>query len=321
MAQVVKLKNVDISIFNNLLLQSLEVTQQLMFEFSPEFLKSANFSSSKTLIKLWSIKISDLIKLDEVQEIEALDDTDKVLNLNNEQVTKESLTKDFDKTFNFYVLNGNSFKNYLSVFKNDIVDIDFKIDMGEDNKLQAKSIIIYGKTENDRTLNAEFTLTTDDLITDKISDYNQLLTMCKPKDGMTELTLSNNHIKELRKLISNLNKTLVNNSAFVTLDINENKIKISDKVFNLEFDDIEIKNLKENLNFNILKSDFNLIGNHSFKIYTDENHVIHFGAKYGNAIIWCMTSKPQDSIQSLEDDDDLDNLSSSDLTEYDLDEF
>ena len=321
MAQVVKLRNVDIAVFNNLLIQSLEVTQQLMFEFSPEFLKSANFSSSKTLIKLWSIKITDLIKIEEIEEIEALEDTNNILDINENKISKDDLTKDFNKTFNFYVLNGNSFKNYLSVFKNDIVDIDFKLGNGDDGKLQAKSIVIYGKTENDRTLNAEFTLTTDDLITDKISDYNQLLTMCKPKENMVELTLSNNHIKELKKLISSLNKTLVNNSAFVTFDVNENKIKISDKVFNLEFDDIEIKNLDNDISFNIMKSDFNLIGNHSFKIYTDESNVIHFGAKYGSAIIWCMSSKPQDSIQSLDEDEELDVLSSADLSEYNLDEF
>ena len=40
--KIVSLKNVDITIINNLLLQSLEVSPQLMFEFSPTILKSVN---------------------------------------------------------------------------------------------------------------------------------------------------------------------------------------------------------------------------------------------------------------------------------------
>ena len=72
--KIVSLKNVDITIINNLLLQSLEVSPQLMFEFSPTILKSVNFSSTKTFIKFWTIEISKLIKSIEKEPIKDLEE-------------------------------------------------------------------------------------------------------------------------------------------------------------------------------------------------------------------------------------------------------
>ena len=92
--KIVSLKNVDITIINNLLLQSLEVSPQLMFEFSPTILKSVNFSSTKTFIKFWTIEISKLIKSIEKEPIEDLDDVMNIDSSSND-------LSNFNETFNY----------------------------------------------------------------------------------------------------------------------------------------------------------------------------------------------------------------------------
>lgn len=316
MTHFVTLKNIDINVINNLLQQSLEVSPQLMFEFSPTILKSVNFSSSQSFIKFWTIEIDKLIKA-EKEPINDLIDLDDIMD--NDPIVDES-TKNFDKTFNFYLLKGDLFKSFLSVFKNDLIDIDFTLIDGSDGKLQAHSITVKGYTESDKKLVAKLDLTTDDMITNKISDYAQLLEICKPKEFMSEITLPNSHLKELRRIINNMNKTVSNNSSFVTFNIEDNELKINDKVFEINFDDIDIKS-ENNFSFNILKSDFKLIGNHSFKIFTGEkDKEIHFGARYGNAIIWCLSSKPKNSDELMNDSTE-NMLSSDDISDYGLEDL
>ena len=251
MTHFVTLKNIDINIINNLLQQSLEVSPQLMFEFSPKILKSVNFSSSQTFIKFWTIEIDKLIKT-EKEPINDLD-LDEVMGTNSTN-SNEDHTTNFDKTFNFYLLKGDLFKSFLSVFKNDLIDIDFTLIDGSDGKLQAHSITVKGYTESDKKLVAKLDLTTDDMITNKISDYAQLLEICKPKENMSAITLPNSNLKELRRIISNMNKTVSNNSSFVTFNIEDDELKINDKVFDITFDDVEIKS-ENNFSFNILKSE------------------------------------------------------------------
>ena len=73
----------------------------------------------------------------------------------------------------------------------------------------------------------------------------------------------------------------------------------------------------------MLKSDFSLIGNQSFKIYTSyENKEIHIGASYNSSIIYCITAKAISSgedILSQNDNDDI--LTSADLAAYDLEDL
>lgn len=313
--KIVSLKNVDITIINNLLLQSLEVSPQLMFEFSPTILKSVNFSSTKTFIKFWTIEISKLIKSIEKEPIEDLDLND-VMNIDS----SSNDLSNFNETFNFYLLKGDLLKSFLSVFKNDLIDIDFTLINGQDGKLQAQSITVKGLTESDKNLIAKLDLTTDDMITDKVSDYAQLLEICKPKSNMSEIVLTNNNLKELRRIISNMNKTISNNSSFVTFTIEDDLLKVNDKVFDITFDDLQITS-QDNFSFNILKNDFKLIGNHSFKIFTGKDDKdIHFGAKFGNAIIWCLTSKPKNS-EELMNETSEDILSSDDINDYGLEDL
>lgn len=315
MSHTVKLRNVDINVINNLLNQSLEVSSQLMFEFSPDMVKSVSFSVTKTFIKIWTIDISNLIKkVESEQENEGVGE----LNFGDEfDLVKES-TKDFNKTFDFYLLKGENLRNFLSVFKNEIIDMEFHLIESNDNKLQAQSVIISGKTESDKSLVAKLDLTTEDMITNKVTDYSKILEVCKPKDNMSEIIMSNSNLKELRKVISNMNKTIVNNSSFVTFTIENNVLKVNDKVFDLTFDDVIINNVNE-FSFNILKNDFKLIGNHSFRIFSSESsNEIHFATTYGNAVIWCLSSKPLTTTEILNNKSD-DEIDSDDLDEYGLD--
>ena len=137
---------------------------------------------------------------------------------------------------------------------------------------------------------------------------------------MSEIVLTNNNLKELRRIISNMNKTISNNSSFVTFTIEDDLLKVNDKVFDITFDDLQITS-QDNFSFNILKNDFKLIGNHSFKIFTGKDDKdIHFGAKFGNAIIWCLTSKPKNS-EELMNETSEDILSSDDINDYGLEDL
>lgn len=312
----VKLKNVDLNVLNNLILQSLEVSNQLMFEFTPEILKSVSFSSTETFIKLWAINIPDLIRTRRIMS----EDEEITEELDFEPTTTilEESIKEFTETFNFYLLKGDSFKNFLSVFAGETIDIDFNLIEGSDGKLQTHSITVYGKTEFDRELQAKLNMTTEEMITNKVSDYSQILQMCKPSESMSEITMTLNSLKELKKIISNTNKSHSNNSSFVSFKLEDNKLRIYDKVFDIVFDDLIINNFRE-FEFNILKSDFKLIGNHSYKIYSNEDDSkIHFGTQYGKAIIWCLSTKPISTNDIMSDN--TDTLSSDDLSNYGIED-
>lgn len=313
----VKLKNINVNLFTNLINQSLLVSQQLMFEFTPEVLKSVNLSSSNTLMKIWVIGIDKLIKTkkDELEEIESLGTIPGL------EEPEENINLGFDKTFNMYLLKGEQFKNVLKIFKNDTIDIEFFL-MENDEGYQATSLIIKGFSENDRPLTTEFLLTVESLISNKVSDYNEILDHCKPKPDMTEISLTDGNIKELRTLIATLHKTMPNNSSYVTFKVTEDKVTINDKVFNITFDDIKITNLPlgEELEFNMLKADFGLIGNLSFKIYTSaKDNAIHIGSSFNSSILYCLTAKVYSTEDALDSDSD-DILTADDLSMYNLED-
>lgn len=317
----VKLKNININLLNNLITQSLLVSQQLMFEFSPTVLKSVNVSASNTLMKIWVIEINKLIKNKKDDEIESLDEVETMVIPGLED--EENINVDFTKTFNMYLLKGEQFKNVLKIFKNETIDIEFFLQDSEDG-YQATSLYITGFSENDRPLKTEFLLTVESLITNKVADYDKILEHCKPKPDMVEIAMTDNNIKELRTLISTLHKTMPNNSSFVTMKVFDNVVKINDKVFEITFDDIKITNLSPGteLEFNMLKNDFGLIGSQSFKIYTSDKESdssIHIGSSYNNAILYCLTAKVFSTEDALDNESD-DILTAEDLALYSLED-
>lgn len=306
----VKISNFKLNIFRNLLAQSLIVEKQLMIEFNSEILKACSFSNTKSFMKLWTCPIQNLIASVETDDLE----------LNTEPKEKLSFP-----TFNFYVLKGELFQKYLSVHNTDTVDLEFIIHH-DNGKYKAANMTIFGKSENLSPLVTNFTLTTEDLISNVIEDYSDILKECTPTKDMFEFSLTNSQMQDVKRLIKNLHKSSSDNTAFLTftIDVEKQKVIINDKVFKIEFEILKENKEnfpKENMSFNILKSDFIITGNHSFTIYTneDEEKVI-LGAHFANAIIWCLLAKVtnnsmnfDESIMSANMEANIDAL---DLEEY-----
>ena len=282
----IKINNFRLNVFKNLMEQALIVDNQLMFEISKDMIRSCSFSETKSFMKLWMIPLKSLIVAPEKPEVESLDD-----------VPEETQELDFP-TFNMYVLKGELFKKFLSVHSSDTVDLTFNI-VEKDGKWQAANLIITGESEGSNALTTNFILTTEDLITNKINDYSDVIKECTPNDSMFEFVLSDKQIQEIKRLIKKLHKSTADNTAYLTFNVDsENrKIIVNDKVFTIDFyiDEEIQKNIEfpeNSFKFNILKSDFIIAGNQTFSIFTSENEQkVIFGARYAGSIIWCLTTK------------------------------
>lgn len=299
--KIVKIKNFKLNVFRNLLEQSLIVDNQLMLQFSPEIIQACSFSISKTFIKLWSIPINNLL-ISEEEDI----------------IFKETPIQklDFPK-FDFYILKGDLFRKYLSVHNADMVDLEFVLHFNN-GKYQAANIIISGKSENNSPLVTNFILTTEDLISNKIQDYADIIHECTPTPKMVEFILTDIQIQEIKRLIKRLHKTTSDNTAFLTFTINKEKIIVNDKIFTIDFINNNTS-IENSFSFNILKSDFIIIGNHTFSIFTnEEEQKVIMGASFASSIIWCLSSKVNENSINLDDSVMDSTIDSLDLSEYGL---
>lgn len=279
----IKISNFKLNVFRNLMEQSLIVDNQLMFEFSTDFVRSCSFSATKSFMKLWTSPLINFIQKsedsEELQEIPSFD------------------------PFNMYILKGDLFKKFLSVHTSDTVDLIFTIVESENKKNQAAAITIIGQSEGSNKLRTTFTLTTEELISNKIDDYAAVIKECTPSNDMCEFVLSDNQIQEIKRLIKKLHKSSADNTAYLSfkLDVENKKVVVNDKVFIVEFDinsETESKLLfpEKSFSFNILKSDFIITGNQTFTIFTNEQEQkVIFGARHAGAIIWCLSSKIEES--------------------------
>lgn len=312
--KTVKINNFNLGLFTNLLEESLKVTPQLMLEFKDNMIKSCSFSSTKTLIKLWTIPINHLISQPESIDLDVV-------------LPKETIKLEND--FNFYVLKGDIFLKYLSVFDKKSVNIEILLDLIDD-KYQAKTIKIFGKSSvGNSVLQTKFDLTTEEFLTNKISDYAEILTACTPSQDMFEFSLKPKNVTEIKSLIKNLHKSAVDNTAFLTFKITKDLILISDKVFTVNFDvDIttQTKNAMNNwrddevLEFQILKSNFLLIGEHDFTLFTNSDAPkVIFGSRYLDSILWCMIVKHDTSIKSIDDAESYAEIDELNLDDYLID--
>ena len=313
--KTVSIKNFDLNVLKHLLSQSLIVDTQLMLEFAGDLVKAVSFSPSKSLLKLWTIPFNCLIKYPDSKIIPSVDEV--IPGFESEDEKAKKAIEDFNQLdnipkFNFYVLKGDLFQKYLSVHNKEIVDVEFKLE-NINGKYHASTIKIIGKSENGSPLETLFILTTEELISSKISDYSDIINVCTPSDKMDKIILTNEQVQEIKRFVKLLHKSMVDNTVYLTFTIKDNKIIVNDKVFNVEFTiDPELK-LKANLlasgndmNFNMLKSDFVMLGNHIFDIYTDnDNDRVIFGTKYAGAIIWCVSTKVNDENISLDNSENL----------------
>lgn len=285
--KTILIENFKLNVFRNLLDQSLITSKELMFEVSPDMIRSCSFSSTKSLMKLWTIPLQTLVQLED-DNIESLDE-------------QPELNLEFE-TFNFYVLRGDLFKKYLSVYNSDVVNIEFDIEE-INGKYHGTVVRISGQTESKYALQTTFTLTKEKLLSNKIDDYSAIIRECTPDKGMFEFLLPVDEVKEIKRLIKNLHQSVADNTSYLTfiVDIENKKIIVSDKVFKIDFElklDLckNIESLEHNLHFNILKTDFIMVGNHTFNIYTSPiAEKVIIGTKFAGSIIWGLSSKVDSS--------------------------
>jgi hypothetical protein len=339
-SKIISIKNFNLNVFKHLLDQSLIVNNQLMLEFANDLVKAVSFSPSASLLKLWTIPFMSLIK--DVEQVIPVPTTepkskdskdneaifDGVLPGFEDELAKQTIQQHKElqniPKFNFYVLKGDLFAKYLSVHNADIVDVEFSLET-QNGKMYASTIKIIGKSENGSPLETLFILTTEELITSKVSDYSEIINECTPDDSMDRIIVTSEQIQEVKRFVKRLHKSMVDNTAYLSFDISEKMIVVKDKVFNVKFNiDAELK-AKANLlksgndmNFNILKSDFVMLGNHTFDIYSsNECDRVIFGTNYAGAIIWCVSTKVNEQNISLDNSENLNNaLDALEISEY-----
>lgn len=280
------LKNFDIKMLGDILSQSNIVNSQLMLEFKNEMVKSASFSPTKSLIKLVSFPISDLI--------EDFDENPQDL-------------KDFN--FDCCILRGDAFLKHISVFGKDNVDMIFTLreNEGEEktDKLIATSLNISGLTEQGSKINVNFNMTTEELISDKISDFSALISLMTPTEDMTEIMITEHQTSETKSLVRKLHSSVDKNTSFLSFKLNKESITVSDSAFNTSFENTQPQKFKssDEIGFNILKNDFVVIGEHNFLVYTsDESKTVIFIAKHKKSVIVVMATKLENSSEEEFDD-------------------
>lgn len=293
------INNFNLSLLKRLLKQSLIVNEQIMIEISDSMMKSVSFSGTKSLIKIWQLPIESFV------DIETDSQSEKLSHIQN-----------YDGKFNLYILKGSLFLKYLDVFSMKS-PCKLTIDVNK-NSNQATQLTIEGLSENGSKIKTNFVLTTEEMIVDKVEDYNFILKQCTPEKSYKQFSISEKQLTELKSLIKKLHKSIVNNSNYITFSFDDNgNLNVFDKAFNieLEYDSKDVKNLE----FKLLKTDLLMLGEHSFVFYTDNNTPkVILGTNYGPAVVWCTSVKVLEDVTTDEIDDINDIADNLDLEEYGL---
>nr|DAK62355.1 MAG TPA: hypothetical protein [Caudoviricetes sp.] len=293
------INNFNLSLLKRLLKQSLIVNEQIMIEISDSMMKSVSFSGTKSLIKIWQLPIESFVDIEAESEVD-----------------KSTYIQNYDGKFNLYILKGSLFLKYLDVFSmKNPCKLTINIDK---NTNQATQLTIDGSSENGSKIKTNFVLTTEEMIVDKVEDYNFILKQCTPEKSYKQFSITEKQLTELKSLIKKLHKSIVNNSNYITFSFDDNgNLNVFDKAFNieLEYDSKDVKNLE----FKILKTDLLMFGEHSFVFYTDNNTPkVILGTNYGPAVVWCTSVKVLEDVTTDEIDDINDIADSLDLEEYGL---
>lgn len=289
------IKGFKLGAFRAIIDQNLIVDKQLIFEFTSDFVRSCIYSVSKTFMKLTMTPTSELCG-----EIES------------------------PENFDLYVLRGDMFKKFLSVYSSDEIDIVVNL-VKQKDRYKATSLQIDGEVETGNRLQTNFILSTEEMLTNTVDDFSKVISGCAPSKSMKSFTLGTDKIQEIKRLIKKLHRVNVDNTAYLTFEVDatSKKVRVSDKVFKIEFDlhqDNEEVFVSEadSLTFNILKSDFVTAGNQTFTIHVGNDDMrVLFGGNHAASIIWCLMSKVSENIGDFESsvvDSTIDGL---DLEELD----
>ena len=316
MTNVVTFRNFSLAFFGKLIEQNLMADNSINIKFTKEQIMSAAKTSSESLIKFWHIPTQNLIAEPEEEEI---------LDFNDDGSTGTKLPEFAD--FNFYVLKGDMFKRFLNVFSDDPVVVNIEVD---DEDSVASKITITGQTKSGTPIQSSYMLSSAELMTSGVKDYNVVMNYVQPKEGLKSFFLLKDEVDEVKKLIKDLHKTNSENTAYVKFEVNVEKkiVTVSDKVFKVKFQLIKSEADTDrvptsNLEFMILKSDFITCGKHTFEFFfNEEDQKIVMKSSYKKFAIncACINLSVRDQEQKVDDIENLDDLG-LDVEDLDNDYF
>lgn len=304
------IKNFDLKLFKSLIDQNLLASNEISINFGPEEIRSYAFTSSHSFMKIWRVPTKMFIN----------DADQEVINFDDDEV--ENMVLDF-KPFDMYVLKGDMFKKYISIFNEEPVTLIIDVDEESNN---GTLMTIQGCSQYQSRLQTKYNLCSDEMIVNKISSFDKALEMVTEKESDIHFIMTKEEVVEVKKLISALHKSNPENTSFITFKIDTNRkiINVSDKVFSVNFPlekspDIPIP--EESFDFNVLKSDFLVTGDHVFNFYVENQTQgkIIMKVKYKNCEISCMCySVTYDAQENNTTNSDMDIVSDEVL---DIDEY
>ena len=299
--QTIKISGIKLTTFRSLIGQSLLVNKQLMLEISSNYFRSFSYTPTASCLKLWMASTSDLLIEDE-----------------------NRIPFELSESFDMFILRGDIFFKYLSVYAGETIDFEFTL-LQRDKRWVAANVKLIGTADTGNKLETDFRLTTEDMIVNKIDDYNDVIKRCTPEQNMNLVIIGTDKIQEIKRLIKKLHKTLTDNQLYLTFTVKANKreITVNDSVFNITLDFTEDEMLmvpSDDIVFNILKSDFIVSGNHTFRIYYGSNSPqIIFNGTFMNAVMVCMFTKVSesdtDAFSNSIDDSTLDTMDFDDFVD------
>lgn len=315
MITTVSIPNFNLQLFERLLNQSVMVSSELVLEIKQQMLKSSSTSPAKSLIKIWAIPLTHLFIKNENENQQLLFD---------EQKNNDILSKLID--FSFFVMKGDVFIKHLSVFNSSIpVTISFDISEAFDDENKSKgyeantvsiSGFVAGSTTN--KLNTKYILTQDNMMSTSINDSSNIIDKCTPTESMSSFLLKQEEFKEIKSLITKLKGTISDNTSYLTVNIQNNEVKISDKVFEIAYPINWIKQTFNEISFNIKKEDFAAFTDSNLTIFvSNDSDRIIFQTKYGQSLITALSTKPHDLINNPSKADE-EILADLDLSAYGL---
>ena len=143
---------------------------------------------------------------------------------------------------------------------------------------------------------------------------------------MSEFMLTEKSIQEIKKLVKDLHKSIPDNTGYLLFEIDSNNqlLTISDKVFKLKYDisleegSESLSKIEEDISFKILKSDFIIVGNHTFifNVSNNDKDNVIMRTNYSKSMIGCLISKVTN-----ETDEEQSDIVDSTIDAIDIDEY
>jgi hypothetical protein len=351
-----KISNFNLTLFKKLIEESMIVNNQLIIEVSSKDVKCCSLSHDKTLLKMWTLPLEQLIetpqikapKLSKMPSAAEIAEFDNIFNTNSstddlvtevqnaeasvkkaatepELFPSEKQSQKFDfKPFDVFILRAEHFKKFLDVHSNVNVSVEFAWQQSGDNdRKMAAEFVINSTIDGEGSLSTKYILSTDEMITTKITDIQKAIDKLTPEDNMYSVVLTTPQIQSVRNMVKSLHKANPINVPYLNIVVDPIKftINISDAVFNIDYklSTTNVKVLpKKPHNFSIFKSDFASFGNHDFTIYLreDANYALFL-----NPVIKCVTTFLPEEQTKDGGDAAFDSLGDASIDNINVDDY